>query len=493
MLSRQLTNFDKLEAEREYCARGLKYFAERAWHQLEPPSKKYLRGWATDAVCDHLQAVAYGQIKRFACLIPPGCMKSLSTSVFLPAALWGPMGMPEKQIISVSHSKDFAVRDNLKTRDLITSNWYQRLWPLKVKRDRNLATKFHNDKFGFRECYPIGSVTGARGDIVIVDDPLTIEDGNPDRAAITTANRIFRETLQSRVNDPVESAIILIMQVTGEGDVSAVAREMGYETLMLPMEFEPKRKCYTSIGFEDPRTEDLELLFPERYPPETIAQLKIDLGSYAWAAQFQQNPVPRGGGIIKTSWYNYYSIIPPKYIKYRICVGDTAMKTKEYNDYSVFSCWGLTTDNKAYVIDVIRGKWEAPELEKVAIAFWNKQKAILPYNQGILKAFYIEDKASGTGLIQSIKKKGGLPIMGVQVEKDKFTRVTDVLSYIESGHMFLPDPEKVEGATWVSDFIREHEAFSGDGTHKTDDQVDNTSMALNQFYNKRSASWVTKV
>ncbi|EJB8490048.1 helicase, partial [Acinetobacter baumannii] len=123
---------------------------------------------------------------------------------------------------------------------------------------------------------------------------------------------------------------------------------------------------------------------------------------YTFASQYMQNPKKLGGDLVKAEWFPRYLELPV--LKWRAIWADTAQKTKEHNDFSVFLCAGLGYDNNLYIIDVKRGKWEAPELLKEAKAFINKHKDSNT-KIGKLRYMAVEDKASGTGLIQSISKQ----------------------------------------------------------------------------------------
>ncbi|AZV00263.1 phage terminase large subunit [Paracoccus kondratievae] len=456
-----LTEADRLAIERELCRRSLADFAKLAWPILEPATPLKW-GWALDAICQHLEAVSDGRINRLLMNVPPGTMKSLLTAVIWPAWEWGPRGMPEKRFISTAHKQDLAVRDNLKCRRLIQSEWYQARWPLALTSDQNAKTKFENDKTGFREAMAFTSMTGARGDRVILDDPLSADDANS-QAALLAAERTFLEALPTRVNNE-QSAIVVIMQRLHEQDTSGLILSQGlpYTHLCLPMRFEPDRRCTTSIGFTDPRTEVDELLFPERFSAAQVDELERTLGSYATAGQLQQRPSPRGGGILKDEWWRYWTALPE--IEWRAIYADTAQKAKESSDYSVFQCWGRSKAGQAVLLDQIRGKWEAPELLAQARAFWAKHKAV--QGLGSLRAFKIEDKSSGTGLIQQFKREGGVPVIGIPrvAGQDKVTRAMDAAPSIEAGQVLLP-----QSASWLSDFLAEASAFPN-GAH--DDQLD---------------------
>lgn len=455
-----LTRADRIAIERELCRRSLADFAKMAWHVLEPATPLKW-GWALDAICQHLEAVTSGEIKRLLMNVPPGTMKSLLTGVIWPCWEWGPAGQAEKRYLATAHKQDLAIRDNMKCRRLIQSEWYQERWPIMLTSDQNAKTKFENSASGLREAMSFTSMTGARGDRVILDDPLSADDANSP-AALRAAELSFLEALPTRINNE-QSAIVVVMQRLHEKDTSGIILDKGlpYVHLCLPMRFEPDRRCVTSIGFSDPRTVEGELLFPERFPEAQVVELEKTLGSYASAGQLQQRPAPRGGGLFKDSWWQYWDALPE--IEYRQIYADTAMKAGEANDYSVLQCWGRTTTGKAVLIDQIRDKWEAPELLVRARAFWAKHKAAP--NVGALRAFRIEDKASGTGLIQTLKREG-IPVQGIQRGKgqDKISRAMDALPSIEAGLVLLP-----RNAPFLADLLAEASAFPN-GAH--DDQID---------------------
>lgn len=463
----QLTDADWLAIEREACRRSLATFVRQAWHVIEP-AQPYIHGWHIDAVCAHLEAVTRGDITRLLINIPPGTMKSLLVSVFWPAWEWGACGMPSTRYVAASHSQEFAIRDTLKMRRLVSSDWYQRLWPIPLTKDQNEKTKFENQKTGFRQAMAMASLTGTRGDRVIIDDPHSIEGAISDADRNRTL-RVFQETVPSRLSNPDRSAIIVVMQRIHELDVSGFilsdAGNHGYTHLMLPMEYEPERRSDSTL-FDDPRTIDGELLFPERFPRDVVDRDKRMMGSHAVAGQFQQRPSPRGGGMIRGDWFGRYDQLPKMTAK--MVFADTAMKTKERHDFSVFECWGKGDDGKAYLIDLIRGKWEAPELKRRAADFWAKHSDC--------RKMMVEDKASGTGLIQSLKTDDKIPVFAIQRNTDKTTRVMDAAPHIEAGYVMIP-----RESPWVSDFIGECEAFTADDSHAHDDQIDPMCDAIKEF------------
>lgn len=460
-----LSKSDLLAVERELCSRSLAQFTQRSWHVLEP-STPLKWGWALDAICEHLEAVTSGQIRRLLMNVPPGTMKSLATGVLWPAWEWGPRGAQELRYLGTAHKQDLAVRDNLKCRRLIQSQWYQERWKVELTGDQNAKTKFENTRTGFREAMAFESMTGSRGDRVIIDDPHSVDDANSIarlRGGITT----FREALPSRVNNE-HSAIVIIMQRLNEGDVSSVALELGYEHLCIPMRYEPGGKKANGIGWVDPRLIDGELMFPERFPLEQVEELEKSLGSYAVAGQLQQRPAPLGGGIFKDAWWQMAEAAPP--ILWRTIYADTAQKTKEQNDFSVMQCWGRTVNGQAVLLDMVRGKWEAPELETMARAFWAKHKAT--DNQGTLRAFKVEDKVSGTGLIQKLKREG-IPMLGIQRDRDKISRAFDTAPFVQSGNVLI-----MRNLPGLADFLSEAALFPN-AAH--DDMIDAAMSAISDI------------
>jgi predicted phage terminase large subunit-like protein len=460
-----LTQSDLLAVERELCSRSLAAFAKRAWPILEP-STPLKWGWALDAICEHLEAVTSGHIRRLLMNVPPGSMKSLLTGVIWPAWEWGPRDLQEYRFLGTAHKQDLAVRDNLKCRRLIQSSWYQERWPIELTGDQNAKTKFENTRTGFRESMAFESMTGSRGDRVIIDDPHSVDDANSIarlRGGITT----FREALPSRVNNE-NSAIVIIMQRLNEGDVSSVALELGYEHLCIPMRYEPNNRRPTAIGWIDPRTIEGDLMFPERFPAEQVEELEKSLGSYAVAGQLQQRPAPLGGGIFKNEWWQIVEAAPP--ILWRAIYADTAQKTKEQNDYSVLQCWGRSVNGQAVLLDMVRGKWEAPELETMARAFWAKHKA--NDSQGTLRAFKVEDKVSGTGLIQKLKREG-LPMLGIQRDRDKITRAFDAAPFVQSQNVLI-----IRDLSGLADFLSEAALFPN-AAH--DDMIDAAMSAISDI------------
>ena len=225
-------------------------------------------------------------------------------------------------------------------------------------------------------------------------------------------------------------------------------------------------------GYDPSRREGA--LVPGLHPLDKLLETKALMSDYFWSAMYQQSPIALGGNMFKTDGFKFWKGVPPK-IKWRAVYADTAQKTKEHNDYSVFQCWGESWDGQAVMLDQVRGKWEAPELLSQAKAFWAKHKAD---GNGTLRSFNVEDKASGTGLIQSMV---GIPVIGIPRSVDKITRAMDAIPLIQSGNVLLP-----EDAPWLSDYLSEFAAFPK-GAH--DDQIDPTMDAIGEILSPVKRDW----
>jgi predicted phage terminase large subunit-like protein len=334
---------------KERCERDFAYFVRKSWHTVEPNALVW--GWHMKAICMHLEAVAAGDLTRLLINVPPGMSKSMLTSVLWPAWVW--TTRPEMRFLCCSHGLELALRDSVRCRRLIQSEWYQSLWNIQLVGDQNAKQKFENSSNGFRQAIASTGITGARADHVIVDDPHSVDSAMSELQRQSTTDW-FLEALPTRLNNPISSSITVIMQRLHEADVSGVILEknLPYCHLMLPMEFDPNRKCVTSIGFEDIREEEGDLLFPTRFPYEVVERDKQVMGPYAAAGQFQQSPSPRGGGIIKREWWMLWddevaqangmpgaNKFPP--MDYIVASLDGAYTEKEENDPSALTIFGV--------------------------------------------------------------------------------------------------------------------------------------------------------
>lgn len=459
------------DEERELCRGSLASFARLAWPILEPATPLKW-GWALDAMCEHLEAVSRGEILRLLENVPPGSMKSLLTGVIWPAWEWGPRDRQELRYLGTAHKQDLAVRDNTKCRRLIQSTWYQRLWPLAIVGDQNAKTKFENARTGFREAMAFTSLTGSRGDRVILDDPHSVDDAN---SLVKLAADIitFREALPSRVNND-ESAIVIVMQRLHERDVSAIALELGYEHLCLPMRYEEGRSRWV-VGKGDPRKIEGELMFPERFPEKQVEELERTLGPYATAGQLQQRPAPREGGLFQPEWFQPIAALPAD-LDRTVRAWDLAATKKATSNDPDWTAGVRMSRTKAglFVIEHcnrFRGSPMEVESRLLAQAPLDGARVTVRLAQDPGQA----GKAQAEGLV---RKLAGYPVKVERPTGDKATRAAPFAAQAEAGNVrILVTGDPVRDA-WVQPFLDELALFPA-AAH--DDQVDAAADAFNEL------------
>jgi len=351
----------------------------------------------------------------------------------------------------------------------VTSDWYRALWGDTVQLVRAGEMAFSNTATGFRQGIPFSRLTGGRGDRVIIDDPHSV-DGAESEAERGSTIRTFRESVPTRLNNPSKSAIVVIMQRLHEQDVSGtiLALNLGYEHLMLPMEFEPERACHTSIGFTDPRTYDGELLFPERFPREVVERDKVPMGSYAVAGQFQQRPTPRSGGMFQRGDFQIVDAVPAK-VQRRVRAWDFAAskpKPGKQPDWTV----GLRmswADGVFYVESVTRGRWGPADVERtlknVASQDGPSVTIRMPQDPGAAGKADAETK---------VKLLQGYGTVVKPISGDKATRARPASAQAEAGNVKLVRGE------WNEAFLDEVCSFPNS---MFDDQVDAFADALNEL------------
>lgn len=477
-----LDELDRVDSEA-----SLLDFIAAFWRVLEP-SRPFVRGRVLEVICEHLEAITSGQIRKLLINVPPGCMKSLTTNVFWPAWEWGPKNMPWVRYIHASYSLDLMLRDNRRCRQLIADPRYRTFWGKNfgIAPDQDAKGKFENDKRGWKIATSVGGhVVGERGDRFIIDDPHNIKTAES-TAIRESALQWFTEVVPTRVNDPDQAAFVVIMQRVHERDVSGLilANDLGYDYLCLPMEYEedhptPSR---SSLGFRDWRTEPGELLWPERFTPKAVTDLKNQLrawgGSYAEVGQLQQRPAPRGGGMFKAEWWRFFATEATRYntaARPIGCADVTAVDAPKTFDWTLLSIDAAfkNTGGSRVSIQVIAGRGPYRFVLDNFTAFLTftetVHKILELRDKWRPTRILVEDKANGSAIIDMLRQKVS-GVVAINPEGGKESRASAVQPMIESGHVLLPD-----GAPWLIDYISEFATFPA-GSH--DDQVDALSQAL---------------
>lgn len=387
---------------------------------------------------------------------------------------WEWIHRPEGQWVATAHSENICLRDNLKCKRIITSQWYQDNWGDRVvlrKDERNTSHQYSTMAGGHRVMYTVGgSPLGDGGDRILVDDPTKITKGQVRRSDLEASVDFVSKGLSTRDRNPKISGWVMIMQRVEVDDPAGWALEKGWHSLIIPMEYDGRKVISTYNQAEDPRTVIGELLLPQRFDRKHVNSVKSDLGAVAAAGQYQQLPVPDGGNIFKDEWWQYYRYEPE--FLYKVQHWDTGQKDKESNAYSCCQTWGVTRTGY-YLIDVFRKKLQYPDLKRAIIELNNKY---LPLE------VVIEDKSSGVSLVQDIKRSTNITARAwpVPTGEDKVFRAKLAAPVVEAGRVYLK-----EDAPWVYDFKTEHsQAPNG----KYMDQVDTTSQAMAYFDKKRGTT-----
>lgn len=478
--------------DRAELAQDFKQFVKEAWPIVEP-GVPYLHGYHIDAIAEHLQACAKREIKKLVINIPPRHTKSTLCSVLYPVWLW--THAPNETMLFASYAERLAIRDAVKARYVVESDWFQARWPLRLLADTNLKSSYQNERMGKRETTSVGgTVTGLGGRHLILDDPHNVKDAES-AAVRERAVTWWRESWHSRANTK-DTVMITIMQRVHSADISHHCVEQGWEALILPMQFDG-RKSTTCLGWTDPRREVGETLWPTRYAVEDAEELRRDMGEYAWAGQYQQIPTPRGGGLFKSVWLRFWydedlgipapvefqnddgdwikcvqKPLPPVFPETKTQSWDLAFKGTDKSDFVVGQVWAPgTADQPAarYLLDQERGRFDFPA---TLVAFDRLAQRHPTFTK------WVEEKANGSAVISTLSQK--IPgIIPVNPQGGKESRAAAVASLFESGCVYLPHPDQFP---WVRGLIEEITTFPRGAN---DDQVDAMTQALIKMQQRR--------
>jgi len=475
----------------EKARRSLREFVKQSWPLAE--RREFIDSWYVGAICDHLEAVSRGQIRKLLINIPPGHGKSLLVCVFWPAWVW--TWRPQWRGLFCSYAEDLAVRDSVRCRSLLESEWYMESFSApsgwSIRHDSNQKDLYYNTETGFRLALSVGGQgTGYRANTVVVDDPIKATDvlSKAEREHVTYW---WDQQMSSRLDDPEQDGRVIVMQRLHEEDLAGyVLAKGGYEHLCLPSEFNPSYRARTYIDmsgrrelfFEDPRTEEGELLCPQRYSRTAIEEAKKDLAD-GYQGQHQQRPTPMGGGMFRVADWRFWKPDgqAPDHIVGRprgcyegparplpdmervIISVDATFKRTATGSFVAIHVWG-TSGAHRFLLDRVHERMDFDETLHAL------RGVIRRWPQAREKV--IEAKANGDAIMSTLVNQHG--ISGVIAEnpgaENKEQRASAMLPYQRAGNVHLPD-----GAPWLAEYIGEHAAFP---LGRTNDDVDAQSQAL---------------
>jgi predicted phage terminase large subunit-like protein len=488
------------EIEAERCKRSLYTYVQRSWDIVEQ-AVPFVDNWHIGLMCEYLEALYYLQIQNLIINIPPGHAKSLICSVFFPTWVW--INTPSARFFCGSHAKDLATRDAVRSRRLLESDWYQERFGdvFQLAGDQNVKTRYENDKTGHRVSVGVDAGwTGHRGNYLVWDDPLdkTKKDSDTER---DNANEAVKSSFATRGDNPKEIRRLLIMQRLHDDDptghlLQAMNDEEAFprfEQCILPARYEPNR-FFSSIGLKDPRTKLGELLFPQLFDEKVVSDTEILLGIQDAAGQLQQRPAPKGGSIYLSEWWdaeknpqNRYDPSDTSIFNRAIArwiFYDTAFKDKEQNDTNARVIFELLPDYRILLREAWWRRLQVPQVTDDV----NQNTRRWKYD-GKLRATVVEDKGSGTAVLQTLRQGADPEIVDFLQEFNPGTaskpeRGRKASVWCDRGCVLLPMPH--ESVPWLHDF--EDLLFKFPAA-KIDDPPDAFSMGILFLENLLAEGW----
>lgn len=492
-----------LDLDRVDCEESLYTFLKTAWKYIDPSPWK--DSWAIDAIAEHLQAVCDGQLRKLIINISPRCSKSTLVSVAYPAWTWaqsdiGPLSGPHVAFLFASYANQLSLRDSVKCRRLIESDFYKARWGdrFSLTTDQNTKSRFSNSKSGERLITSIDGATTGEGAQVLICDDINAANEAFSESTIAATIDWFDTVASTRLNDPKTGAYIVIQQRLAEDDITGHILEKNsgeWCHLMIPMRYEPDRSFVTQIGWKDPRTIEGELMWPERFGEEEVKSLENALGPFAAAGQLQQRPEPKGGGVIQRSWWQPWEAKEYPPMDFILGTLDTAYTMKTANDPSAMITFGVfsegnTTARANRMIDAegrpiyMDRSYDAGAPKTMMMHAWTERLEFHMLVEKVVKTavamkvdlLLIENKAAGISLAQEIRRLYSNEKFAVKLfdpkSQDKLARLYSVQHLFAEGLIHAPD------RSWADKVITQVGLFPH-GKH--DDLVDCVSMGLREL------------
>lgn len=428
------------------------------------PGDPFKPNWHIEAIAYQLEQCRLGRLRRLIVSVPPRSGKSVLVSVALTA--WWLGHDPTVEIMHASYGRELSAKFHRDTRAVMASAWYRAAFPsTRIGPEKDSEHELVTTRRGSRMATSLdGMVTGRGCDVLIIDDPQKAHDAMS-KAERERVINTFDTTLSTRLNDKNTGVIVVVAQRLHVDDLIGHLLATGdWKHICIPAIAQEAEEYRLSDRrtFVRPVT---DVLHPERESYDRLMEAKRQLGTMQFAAQYLQSPVPESGNLIRWEWFKTYREAPPKVSGDKIVISiDTASKAEEINDYSVATVWLVKGGFKtgcAYLIDLYRERLLFPDLKR-------KVESIVERHRP--DAVVIEDKGSGTSLIQVFRDHRLVRPIAFKPHDDKVTRMSHQAVKIESGRVFIP-----EQSPWLGEFRAELLAFPK-GKH--DDQVDSVAQFL---------------
>ena len=414
----------------------------------------FIEGSHHKIMAEKFNKVATGDLKRIVINMAPRHTKSEFASYLLPSWMIGKN--PKLKIIQATHTTELAVRFGRKAKNLIDSQEYQKIFQTKLREDSKAAGRWETNEGGEYFAAGVGgSITGRGADLLIIDDPHSEQD-----ALNTNALERTWEWYTSGPRQRLQPGGIIVVVMTRWNTKDLTGK-------LINAQKESKADQWEVIEFPAILPNE-KPLWPEYWKLEELEGVKAGLPIGKWNAQYQQNPTAEEGSIIKREWWQLWDKdLPP--LHHVIQSYDTAFLKKETADYSAITTWGVfypTEDSgpNLILLDVVKDRFEFPELRRVALEQYNYWKP---------ESVIVEGKASGMPLTFELRKQG-IPVINYTPSRgnDKHARVNAVAPLFESGQIWATDDKFSE------EVIEECAAFPY-GDH--DDLVDSMTQAVMRF------------
>ena len=478
----------------ELCYRKLSRFGQDAWYIIER-KRRFVPGWHIDCINEHLEAVTYGQIQRLLINMPPRHMKSLNLTFWRD---WTWLRLPHWQFLSASYAHNLSIRDNVKARRVVQSDFYKALCeraaerspetfdmgPIELVGDQNTKGRFENQYGGYNIATSVdGALTGEGGDAIIIDDPNNVREAESDTIREAT-NMWYDEAMSSRLNGP-HGAIIVVQQRTHEADLTGHIIDKyktDFDMLILPARYEKKVSVTgmgmavepkTSLDWEDPREEEGEPLWEARYDDEALTRLEVALGDYAAAGQLQQRPAPREGGMFKVAKLKRVACPTgnvTEVVRYWDKAG-TERKKGSSGAATAGALLGRYDDGRFVILDMNKGQWNSADREAEIEATADADE--IDWQHKLEIGVEQEPGSGGKESAElTIRRLAGKKCFADRPTGDKAVRAEPMAVQVNAGNV------EMVRAEWNYDLIEEMRNFPNS---RRKDQVDALAGAFNRI------------